>query len=289
MNSPKKGSHQIVWLNGRFLPIHKAGISPLDRGFMYGDGLFETMRSEDGCILYLNDHLERLHRSLEALKISLDPSLEWKIVLGELLQQNELLSEVAVVKIIATRGVCSGLGLPAPVLPTICLTAQRYNPPHPESYVKGWHLSAFRTGFSPPTACHKTLNYLYFLTARQAALDAGADEAVILDPLEKVTETSTGSLVARTEGKWWTPEGRIQLPGITLKHVSRLLIESGHQVESRTAGLDDLLSAETVWVLNSLMGIMPVSRIEEIQLMNPAAQEAAYFRKRLLETGKQAP
>jgi branched-chain amino acid aminotransferase len=281
-------SPQIVWLNGSFLPAHEAAILPLDRGFLYGDGLFETIRSENGSILYLHEHLERLRRSMAVLRISVDPTVKWDVILKDLLLENGLLGEVSVVKIIVTRGVCSGLGLPQPSPPTICLTAQKYIPPTSQSYQRGWRLHTFRTGFSPPLSGHKTLNYLYFLTARQAALDADADEALILDSQGKIAEASTGSLLARAEGKWWTPASPHQLPGITLTQVSRLLTEAGQRIESRTAGPADIHSAETVWLLNSLMGIMPVSSIDGIQLSDLAAGEAALLRGQFFERGKVA-
>jgi branched-chain amino acid aminotransferase len=285
MNGTDKPGVQTVWLNGAFHPIDQARISPLDRGFTHGDGLFETMRCENGRPLYLRDHMERLHRSLEALSISMDPGLEWGSTLHELLRQNGLLEETSVIKIIVTRGESTGPGLPPPKIPTICLTAQKYHPPQHNIYERGWYLHTFRSGFTPPMACHKTLNYLYFFFARQGALDIGANEAVILDPWGKVAETSAGSLVARTRGKWWTPASSYRLPGITIRQIRRLLAEEGHEVEELTAAPSDLAAAETVWVLNSLIGVMPVSRIDDVLLAEPSGEEASRFRRKLFENG----
>ena len=98
--SPDLSSSLFVWLNGDILPLHEARISPLDRGFLYGDGLFETMRGQDGRILYLTEHLERLHRSVKELRIPPVPSIDWRDCLGDLLRRNDLELGAVAVKII---------------------------------------------------------------------------------------------------------------------------------------------------------------------------------------------
>jgi branched-chain amino acid aminotransferase len=285
MTGSSQDSSQVVWLNGGFLPIHLAAISPVDRGFLYGDGVFETIRAETGCVLYLAEHLQRLQRSLTELRIEVDFSPDWGGVLRELLERNGLGDAIATVKIIITRGACSGLGLPFASLPTICATAHKYVPPARVVYQRGWRLHVFNEGFSPPLAAHKTLNYLYFLCARQAALDVGADEALIMDPDGKITETSAGSILARTDGGWWTPASPFRLPGITLRAVTELLRDAGNEVRIRSITLNDLFSAQTVWVLNSLMGIMPVSQVGDRPVIAPAREEASRLRDLYFEKG----
>lgn len=276
-------SKQIVWLNGSFIPLDQAAISPLDRGFLYGDGVFETMRAQSGTILYLDDHLERLNRSLGHLKIPAELTLDWHKTLGELISRNGLSTTVSVVKIVVSRGVAPGPGLPAEAAPTVFLSALEYHAPSEAAYRRGWNLEVFREGFSPPLAAHKTLNYLYFCMARQSALDSGANEALILDPAGQVTETSAGSIIAQTAGKWWTPASSYSLSGITLHQVSRLMQEAGKPVEFRQAGLKDILSAETLWILNSLMLVMPVSRVEGRPVPDCRSDEASRLRKKLME------
>ena len=269
---------QILWLNGQFTSVREAAISPLDRGFLYGDGVFETIRSERGRILYLADHLERMSESLRALRIHALPELEWHDLATELVARNHLSNEVASVKIVVSRGVCQEMGLPVCESPTVCIMARKYCEPERSIYRKGWRLQVFRQGFAPPLAKHKSLNYLYFMLARQQALDDGADEALILDSHERIAETSAGSILARTNGNWWTPANEYQLPGVTLKVVSSILRRKGREVQKRETGLDDLCRAETVWVLNSLLGIMPVCEIDGRRVDDPAAEEAEWIR-----------
>jgi branched-chain amino acid aminotransferase/para-aminobenzoate synthetase component 1 len=275
-----------VWINGRFLPSDRAAVSPLDRGFLYGDGIFETMRVEKGAILYLEEHLERAARSLAPLRIRAEPPPDTDEILGELIRRNGLSEDAAAAKIIITRGVAPGLGLPVPTDPTICLTVHRYIPPAPSAYEKGWGLHIFREGFSPPLAAHKTLNYLYFMVARQAAMDAGADEAVILDPQGSVAETSAGSIIAKSSDTWWLPNSPYQLPGITIRQLTRIMRQHGMEVEPRRSIPQDLMAADTLWVVNSLMGVMPVSKVQGHPVPHVAAEDAARLGHLLFEQGK---
>ena len=120
-----------IWLNGHFTPLDEARISPLDRGFLYGDGLFETIRAEKGKILYLRMHLDRLGASLSELRIAIDPMPDWSPILNRLLRENGLAPGIAAIKIIVTRGISPSLGLPAPEKPTVCVIAGPYDPPPP--------------------------------------------------------------------------------------------------------------------------------------------------------------
>lgn len=279
-------STQTLWLNGRFLPLGEACISPLDRGFLYGDGVFTTLRTEWGSPLYLEAHLERLGGALSALRMPFDVRFGWREIIRDLLIRNELFETTASVKVLVSRGVASSPGLPDVVQPTMCVMAQQYVPPTPEAYRTGWRLSTFREGFAPPLALHKTLNYLFYQAARQSAIDAGAQDAIILDREGKVSETSIGSLLVQTDGQWWVPESFDQLSGITVEQVRRIFNERDIRVESCSAGPQELHAAQTIWVLNSLMGIMPVCRVDDRAIPDPAAQEASSLRQELFKQGK---
>ena len=277
-----------VFLNGQILPLGEAWISPLDRGFQYGDGVFTTLRAESGRPLYLTEHLARLAHSLSDLRIAAEhlQRTDWPDVLGELLQRNGLQSGSAAVKIIVTRGVALPLGLPEVVRPTLFIQARRYQPPSPEQYARGWRLHICRQGYAPPLARHKSLNYLFYMVARQMAVDVGADEAVILDARGRLTETAAGTLLARSDGNWWTPDNPYQLPGVTLEQIQKILQLRGRPVESRSAAPEDLTKAQTIWVLNSLLGVMPVRSVDGHELPVPAAEEARGLREELFFRGR---
>lgn len=284
MSAPPSPSPQPwLWLNGRFLPLEQAAISPLDRGFLYGDGLFETLRAQEGRALWLEEHLVRLKASARFLRLPTPEDIDWPSVIGGLLARNGLQQGLARVKIVLTRGEHSDLGLPPPALPTLLVTAQAYRQPTPQDYQAGWRLGSFRQGAAPALAGHKSLNFLFYLWARQEARQGGADEALILDAQGRVAETSLGSLLCRADGRWWTPASPHSLPGLTLARLRGLLAGDGQAVEQRPATPADLAACPTAWVLNSLMGIMPVSHLDGQALASPAPELAQEYRQRLWE------
>jgi branched-chain amino acid aminotransferase len=285
MSSDRNHHGRVLWLNGRFLPVEQAGISPFDRGFLYGDGLFETLRADQGQLLYWKDHLERIRESAACLRIECDWNADWRGIFAELLLRNALQKDVASAKVVLTRGVVHGMGLPDAAQATVCLTVQPYQAPDDSTYATGWKLHIFREGFSPPLARYKTLNYLYHLLARQRAVDAGCDEAIILDDRGKVAETAAGSLLVKEDGRWARPASPYQLVGTTVSRVSHLLAQRGHSVSSRDMDPEDLASAETVWVCNSLMGIMPVGEVDGRPLRSPSGDLAACLREAFFERG----
>ncbi len=287
----------VLWLNGSYLPLSRAGISPLDRGLLFGDGIFTTLRAQDGRPLHLREHLQRLTASARAL--NLPPDLgqagglrqagglgqaggpDWPEIIAGLLERNSLLRGPARIKLLLTRGPAPGPGLPQAVRPTFMALAEPYQPPSQAEYASGWRLTVCREGHAPPLAGHKTLNYLYHLLARQRALEAGCHEAVILGPGGELCETSAGSLLVRSDGQWWTPESPFLLPGVTINLVSALLADMGQPVLKRPARPEDLWRAETVWVLGSLMGAMPVAEVDGRALPATLADRAALARRGL--------
>lgn len=167
------GGEKTVYLDGRFLAVEEARISPLDRGFLYGDGVFTTMRAEQGEVLYLPEHLERVHQSVKELRLNPSLPLDWQETLGELLRRNGLEAQVASLKMVISRG-CSALpGLAPSRQSTVVIYARQYALPQPAVCRQGYRLRISREGFAPPLSRLKSLNYLYYLAARQAALDEG--------------------------------------------------------------------------------------------------------------------
>jgi branched-subunit amino acid aminotransferase/4-amino-4-deoxychorismate lyase len=125
MIDEEEGQEQWVCLNGRILALGEARISPLDRGFQYGDGVFTTLRADSGRPLYLSEHLARLAHSLAELRMPVEAlhSVDWPHILGELLQRNGLRAGEAAVKICVSRGPAPALGLPPAVRPTVFIPA----------------------------------------------------------------------------------------------------------------------------------------------------------------------
>jgi branched-chain amino acid aminotransferase/para-aminobenzoate synthetase component 1 len=275
-------SENRVWLNGEMLPIGQARISPLDRGLLYGDGLFETLRAQDGKPLHLLEHLARLAVSGQAMNLDLPPALAWERIMSDLLAANGLARGAAKLKIILTRGEAEGLGLPPSPSPTLLIMAQTYQPPSDQEYERGWRALIADQGYAPPLAQHKSLNYLCYLCARQRAKERGADEAVILGPRGEVCEAAAGSLLVMDNRGWWTPQSPWRLRGVTLGLAREMLAARGLVVSDRQAIPQDLQQAEALWVLGSLMGVMPVAELDGLALPQTQAGLAEEIRGQLL-------
>ena len=251
----------LVWLNDDLLPLSQARVSVDDRGFLYGDGFFETLRAEDGRVLFLDEHLSRLRASAQAFRLSFPADLPWEKRLQELLAANGLLTGLAAVKILLTRGEAPGLGLPAAWSPTLVIYARPYLPPSPEEYATGWPVVVFPERRTTFIGRHKSLNYLFYLAARQYALDQGAREALILEADGSVSEGAATSLVLVLKDRLISPAATSALPGVTVAVLARSLERRGKNLEQTPLSLSQVEQADGLWLANSLMGLMPVSSL----------------------------
>ncbi len=253
---------EFVWLNDDLVPVDQARVSVNDRGFLYGDGLFETLRAEAGSIYFLTEHLTRLAASAAAFRLALPRDLPWGERLSRLLAANGLEQATARVKILLSRGVAGGLGLPASAQPTLVMWAQPYAPPLPPEYAAGWPAVIFPERRTTMIGRHKSLNYLFYLAARQYALDRGAREAVILEADGLVSEGAATSLVYLSQGRYFTPAAASALPGVTVAALARALAREGLLLTEVPTTPAQLHQADGVWLANSLMGLMPVAAID---------------------------
>ena len=266
-----KTARQFVWLNDDLLLLAQAHVSVNDRGFQFGDGLFETLRADAGRVQYLQEHLERLKTSARVFRLPFPAELPWEERLGQLLTANNLTHGLARIKILLTRGIAPGLGLPEDYHPTLAIWAHPYTPPTPAEYAAGWQVTVFPEGRSTFVGRHKSLNYLFYLAARQYALDQGAQEALILEAGGLVSEGAATSLVYLHQGQFYTPAAASALPGVTLAVLRRGLSARGQTLKARPTSLAQLQAADGLWLANSLMGLMPVASIDGTPLPISAA------------------
>ncbi len=251
-----------IYMNGNIILYKDACLSIYDRGFLYGDGFFTTIRSDKGKLFFFKEHIWRLKRSCKIFKIRFPSSIEDISIFKQLLEVNKLDKCCAVVKVIITRGKKVEPGLPYGDSPTYIITANSYNPPY-EKYKKGWYLISFDMPRLSPIAAYKSLNYLYNMWAREHALEQGADEVVLIGNNGFVTETSVGTILFFKDGKWFTPYGDYILPGITIKMLGNIWAQKGIIIKHKKTTLTELIDSDQIWILNSLIGIMPVSRLND--------------------------
>ena len=251
-----------VWLNDNLVPLDQAAVSVNDRGFMYGDGFFETLRAEDGRPQFLEEHLARLKSSAQAFGVPFPEDFPWPERLRELLAANQLTRGPARLRLQLTRGPAAGLGLPAASRPTVVIWAAPYEPPPAAEYAAGWPVAVFPERRTTFVGRHKSLNYLFYLAARQYALEHGAKEALILEAEGQVSEGAATSLVYLHRGKLWTPAAASALPSVTVGMLALGLARLRIPLKGISTTLSRLKKADGIWLANSLMGLMPVSSLD---------------------------
>jgi len=259
----------FVYLNDSIVPAEKARVSVFDRGLQYGDGFFETIRAEGGYVFFLSEHLTRLSSSCLSSHIEL-PDRDWHGIITELLGRNGLRESVAAVKILVTRGETeSGLTLERCVNPTVIMYARPYSPPDDEKYKEGSELVTFPHRRHTFLAAHKSANYLFYLSARDWARQHEADEAIILNGDGSVSECATANIFYRRGEAVHVPKSAHYLLGITEEQVTRILTKMGFSVEPVLTAIEDLQTADEVFITNSLMGVMPVSSVDGTTIGSP--------------------
>ncbi|GCE90984.1 aminotransferase class IV [Komagataeibacter diospyri] len=233
-----------IWLNGRILPAGGAYVNTADRGFLLGDGVFETMRVAGGQVWHFDRHMNRLAQGAAAIMLPPPDRIVITAAIAALLDACGL--ETGSLRLTCTRGVGPrGLLPPGQVTPTLLLTAASGLPPAtPVRLVTASH----RRDADSILSRIKSLNYLPSILARMEAAARGADDAVLLNHAGFVAETSASTLVACLDGQLVTPplsDGA--LPG-TARGV---LVDAGIVREGRISPAL-LGTAEAAFTLNSL-------------------------------------
>ncbi len=255
-----------VMIDGRIVPPEQALVSVFDRGFLYGDSVFETLRTYQGRLFALDEHLERLQRSAERVFIPLPVSLSTL--------RSELLEAVfaqgsaeSYVRLTLTRGIGRTLGLDPELaekpLRVVLVTALAS--PAAELYECGIAAVTFRAerpSDAPGVADAKIGNYLLAVLAMRAARAQGAVEALLEDAQGRILEGSTSNVFAVFKGTLVTPpQSAAILPGITRAHVLELA-RMTLPVEERALLKAELAQAEEVFITSSIRELVPVVRID---------------------------
>jgi len=250
----------IYWLNGDYRTDVEA-INISDRGLLLGDGVFETLLIRDGIAAFQCEHLARLGRGLEALKIVVDLPDDVGAIFQTLIKKSCLENSIASLRISITRGPAErGLKFPKkPGNPTILITVQEMPPMSAHANVLvALKVSQFARSEKSITARHKTLNYLDNILAQNDALDFGADDAVMLNGAGHVACAPTSNIyVLDDTGVIRTPlieEGA--LPGIVRALLLQSVVETGVEIYEVPVELV-MLQEGHVFLSNSLSGLRP--------------------------------
>jgi len=254
---------EIVYLNGSLIPRSQAKISVLDYGFLYGFGLFETMRAYGEQVFRLDSHLRRLAHSAEILGLPIRVT-DLKGAVMATIQANQLSDA----RIRITISIGEGSMVPDPDTckqPTVLIMAGNYHPYPEQVYKKGFRavVSSIRRNSQSPLSRLKSANYLENLLAKQEARKAGADEALCLNEKGLLAEASMSNIFLVADGVLKTPgqEGGI-LPGITREVLLELASQLGISTFEQDIRLEEVFQAQEAFLTNSLIEIMPLAEVD---------------------------
>lgn len=256
----------IIYFNGKFLEQADAALDPLDRGVTLGDGLFETIRCEEGQLFFHVAHLARLARGARLLEIPWNlTSEEFLAICHQVLDANSL--KTARLRVTLTRGEPSNspeIGAPQ-TAPTLIINAQAVDQSALDAARdRGWtaHLVDFPRNHRSPLAQIKTTSYQECLLARQQARRKGADEGILLNTDGHLAEGAMSNIfVVRGENVYTPPVADGALPGIVRLKVGLICARHGINHEEKSLTNDDLRTANEVFMTNSIIEIMPVVRL----------------------------
>jgi D-amino acid aminotransferase len=255
-----------VFLNGRIVDARKATISVYDRGLLYGDGLFETMRAYKGVTFAIEEHFHRLRTSADILGLPV-PNFDWPATIRELLEKNGLARQDAWVRLTITRGPAEPRVLPPDLAkPTTIIMVRPLDKQiasHQQHGVKVALLPFSRHGFIPE---HKSLNYLPAVVGKVLAGYHGAYEGIFVRADHVLTEGTTTSVFVVRDGTLLTsPEGGI-LPGVTRDIVIHLAHSNGMRVLERDITTTDLRLADEGFLTSSMIEIVPIVLVDDAPL-----------------------
>jgi len=249
-----------VHFDGAFMPLSQARVHPLDRGFIYGDGVYEVIPAYGGHYLRLDAHIARLERSLAEARIANPyPAQRWADILAELLTRHG--GGDASVYLQVTRGVAPRDHAFPDCPPTVFAMPRALKPVPAEQVERG--LKAISLADIRWQWCQiKSISLQGAAMLRQQAIDAGADEA-ILHRGRWVTEGAAANLFAVIDGAVLTPPpSNWLLHGITRDLVLELAAQVDLRVDERPLRLKELLAADEIWLSSSTREVLAVTQLD---------------------------
>ncbi len=250
-----------VYLNGQFLALEEAKVSVLDRGFIYGDGVYELVPVYGRRPYRLRQHLARLQRSLDGIRLS-NPhtDAEWEAIIAGLIGRMAFADQGVYLQV--TRGAAKrDHAFPAGVAPTVFMMSNPLALPSREQIERG--VAVVTAADERWLHCDlKTISLLGNVLARQLAVDAGATETVLFRN-GYLTEASASNVLLVRDGVIVAPPKDNQiLPGITYDVAFELAREGGLPIDVRPVPKDEALAADEMWLSSSTKEVLAVTSID---------------------------
>ncbi len=257
-----------IFINGKFISSSNAKISIDDAGFLYGDGIFETLKSYRGKPFKVDEHIGRLFSSLKQLRYN--PHFDKTYIKSsvyELLSKNKLLQTLAYIKIIVTRNSYGKRFHYDPqIRPNLIIIAKKLDPYPDEYYKNGIKVITSdlrRSAVGSDLYRFKLLNYFENIYVRNEAYGKQSLEGIFLTKDRLVLEGSMSNIFYVKNGTVVTsPLTQNILPGITRQVVINLCSENNIKVSERRIHYFDIIKADEIFLTNSVMEIMPVNEID---------------------------
>jgi branched-chain amino acid aminotransferase len=259
-----------IYLNDRFVKEEEAVVSVFDHGFLYGDGVYETIRSYGSRIFMRDQHLARLRRSADAIGLTIPiPEHRWPSLLHEAMTRNDVGHEHAdaYLRITISRG-AGDIGLDPALCPTptVVIMTKPLHPPPLEQYRIGVNLIVARTRRNLPSALSpqiKATNFLNNILAKREAIAAGAFDSILLNWESHLTECTISNLFFVRAGRLCTPALTCGLlDGITRDIVLSLAREAQIPVDEGHFGVEALNQAAECFLTNTTMEVMPATKVD---------------------------
>jgi D-alanine transaminase len=258
-------TRDVVYLNGEVLPRAKALVSVEDRGFVFGDGVYEVLRAVRGRLFAEDFHNERLERSLDGIAIKLPGATRAADLTGiasDLLRENDLLGGEALVYIQVTRGVATRAhAYPFPAVPpTVYISVSAFKPP--VKLQEEGAAAVTRPDLRWGRCDLKTVNLLPNIMAAQYAVEQGAFEAILIRD-GHITEGSKTNVFGVIGGSLRThPSNSHILPGITRAVVERQIRELGLELEHNPISVEELPKLKELFLSGTSLDVMPIVKLD---------------------------
>ncbi|HET9353183.1 MAG TPA: aminotransferase class IV, partial [Sphingomicrobium sp.] len=265
--SDPRNASILINVNGELKPRAEAVVSVFDSGFMLGDGVWEGLRVHRGRLAFLDRHLDRLFEGARA--IAMDIGLSRGELAGRLYEALDAngMDEGVHVRLMVTRGVRSTPYQDPRVVisPATVVIIPEYKDPDPAVYERGLKLFTVHVRRGDPAVQDQKLNShskLNCILASIQATQAGADEALMLDPHGFVATCNSTHFFIVRKGEVWTSSGKYCLGGITRAVVLEVCREAGIPTHEHDFSLTDVYGADEAFVTGTFAGIVPVREVD---------------------------
>jgi len=252
-----------VYLNGRFVPIEEAHVSVLDRGFIFGDGVYEVIPAYSRCAFRLPEHLKRLQHSLDGIRLQNPHSdVEWTALIAELIARNA--GEDQYLYLHITRGVARrDHAFPKPpVPPTVFMMSTPLPTPPDELLRKG--VCAVTAPDNRWLRCDiKAIALLPNVLLRQLAVDAGCTETILIRDDAFLTEGAASNIFVVKNGALLAPrKDNLMLPGITYDVVLEIAAANGVPCQVRRVMKEEVFGADELLLTSSTREVLAITRLD---------------------------